>query len=380
MKFMNLICVLCTTLFYTSLIYSEPNVWHHVQDQTQNLTKKSNDASAINPDSSSPYFFYKYDSEFQSQHVPLTLSDKEIAINFVRTPSIDIKKTLESENLFMFVPTDFKCWHLRPTLEQLGYPPDYVGPIELPENADSLYAAFYKCRANLSEPLTPHESQKYKISSSFTDEDFQAYLAIDNPWYIWRIHRRFNSNEEEVLAQIERLRTNPDIERVWAMFFSPNDTEFEPRTPNEFISVVFENDATDPQIQAFNAENNLDVVEIQNGIYKLKYFEGGGISSLQMAEKYRQNPLVVSARPEFYSWFAEGFYLPLSEIETFLRSNQYRIDFDKSGDLNIADFILFTSAFGSQKGETFYDSRFDLDGDGKVAFLDFVQFAQFFTN
>ena len=49
-----------------------------------------------------------------------------------------------------------------------------------------------------------------------------------------------------------------------------------------------------------------------------------------------------------------------------------RSDFDQSGRVDFADFLLFASAYGGG------DPVFDLDGDGRVAFPDFLLFASDF--
>ncbi len=48
------------------------------------------------------------------------------------------------------------------------------------------------------------------------------------------------------------------------------------------------------------------------------------------------------------------------------------VDFDDSGEVDFADFVLFAQAFGSTRAE------YDLNGDGRVNFADFVAFAQLF--
>ena len=53
-------------------------------------------------------------------------------------------------------------------------------------------------------------------------------------------------------------------------------------------------------------------------------------------------------------------------------------DFDGDGKVDFQDFIQFASAFGSHNGDTKYDSRFDLDLSNEVEFSDFILFAQAF--
>ncbi len=53
-------------------------------------------------------------------------------------------------------------------------------------------------------------------------------------------------------------------------------------------------------------------------------------------------------------------------------------DFDGNGTVGFSDFVLFAEAFGSDKGATGFDARYDLDGDGAIGFPDFVIFASRF--
>ncbi len=55
-----------------------------------------------------------------------------------------------------------------------------------------------------------------------------------------------------------------------------------------------------------------------------------------------------------------------------------RADFDQSGSVGFADFLLFTSYFGRSSTQTGFDARFDLDGDLKINFSDFLLFAGVF--
>ena len=53
-------------------------------------------------------------------------------------------------------------------------------------------------------------------------------------------------------------------------------------------------------------------------------------------------------------------------------------DFDGSGSVDIADFLQFVNAFGSQTGDARYDAKYDLDGSGSVDIADFLQFINVF--
>ena len=46
-------------------------------------------------------------------------------------------------------------------------------------------------------------------------------------------------------------------------------------------------------------------------------------------------------------------------------------DFDGSGTVDFPDFLMFAGAFGSEEGQDNYDTRYDLNRDGKIAFEDF---------
>jgi len=50
-------------------------------------------------------------------------------------------------------------------------------------------------------------------------------------------------------------------------------------------------------------------------------------------------------------------------------------DFNGDGKIDFADFLEFAGVFGKAKGAADYQRRFDLDGDGRIAFNDFLIFA-----
>ena len=51
-------------------------------------------------------------------------------------------------------------------------------------------------------------------------------------------------------------------------------------------------------------------------------------------------------------------------------------DFDESGVVDITDFLLFVSVFGSREGQERYDAKYDLNGDGEIGIGDFLLFCQ----
>ena len=53
-------------------------------------------------------------------------------------------------------------------------------------------------------------------------------------------------------------------------------------------------------------------------------------------------------------------------------------DFDGSGRVDFADFLMFAAAFGKSTGQDGFEARFDLNGNGIVDFPDFLIFAQVF--
>ena len=53
-------------------------------------------------------------------------------------------------------------------------------------------------------------------------------------------------------------------------------------------------------------------------------------------------------------------------------------DFDGSGVVDFADFVLFAGTFGYREGDDGYESGYDLDGDGQITFADFVTLARRF--
>lgn len=67
--------------------------------------------------------------------------------------------------------------------------------------------------------------------------------------------------------------------------------------------------------------------------------------------------------------------IPPSDI-TFV--DVKRADFDGDGEVAFSDFLLFAGAFGKQQGESGYVSSFDLEANGIIDFNDFLIFAEGF--
>ena len=53
-------------------------------------------------------------------------------------------------------------------------------------------------------------------------------------------------------------------------------------------------------------------------------------------------------------------------------------DFDSNREVNFADFLVFTSAFGKSSSDAEFDARMDLNGNGSVDFADFLVFTSAF--
>ena len=53
-------------------------------------------------------------------------------------------------------------------------------------------------------------------------------------------------------------------------------------------------------------------------------------------------------------------------------------DFDGSGVVDIADFLLFVDQFGTSQGDRTYEAKYDLDGDGAIGIGDFLIFVSNF--
>lgn len=361
----------------------EQNVWLDAQNKNSEqvarkytlfqepLTGQSGQPSRYElpsyPDSlSSPYFYYEYAPDYRSARVPLMLSDQELAIFFVDEPSINVKATLEAEDLFFFVPDDFKCRNLIPT----------GAVFRASNNPDSLYAPYDSCLATLPRPLLRSEQITFTISSDLSDEDLQYFLHIEGV-QPWRIYRRFKSSDDEVLMQIERLRQNSDIDKVWEMFYTPDPTaKMYPLMPSDRVVVLFRNNVSQAQVNALNMQYGTEALKNTNNIFHFKINAGGGIAALEVTELFRQDPQILVAESSLYWWTPGGAELPPTIYEIFISEGRFRIDFNKSGASDFEDFILFAGGFGSKAGEPTFDSRFDLNDDGQIAFTDFILFVK----
>lgn len=376
MKPIRIIWLMLVAVICNDSVHSEQNVWLQAQTSTQfqnNTRNLSNQSSRYElpsyPDSlSSPYFYYEYAPDFRSARVPLTLSDQELTIFFVDKPSIDVKATLESEDLFFWVPDDFKCRNLIPSSEIF----------RANSNFDSLYAPYDSCLANLPQPLLRSEQPTFTLISELSDEDLQYFLEVE-PTQPWGVYRKFKSSDDEVLKQVKRLRQNPDIDKVWEMFYTPDPVnKMYPLVPTDKIVVLFRENVSQDQISALNAQYGTEVVKDSNEIFELKINAGGGIAALDVAELFRQDSQVLVAEP-YLDWWAPAIEYTPTIYEIFLSEGRFRIDFNKNGSPDFEDFILFAAGFGSRIGEMSFDSRFDLNDDNQITFADFIHFVQIFS-
>ena len=378
MKHMQMIWFLCAILLHAHPTYGEANVWFQAQkavdhkyvkrqNNTQNLSKQTSRYELPSyPDSlSSPYFYYQYAPDFRSARVPLTLSDQELFIFFVGEPSINVNSTLKTEELFFWVPDNFKCRFLIP-----------VGAVlRASNNPDSLYAPYDSCLANLPQPLLRSEQPTYTLTSNLSDEDVQQFLTLHRA-HPWRIYRKFKSSDDEVLKQVERLRQNPDVGKVWEMFYMPNPAgKIYPLVPLDKVVVLFRENVSQPQAHALSVQYGTEIIENTNGIFELKINAGGGIAALKVTELFRQTPQVLLAEPFLFT-SEPGIEFTPDIYDIFISEGSFRIDFNKSGTPDLQDFILFASGFGSQMGEETFDARFDLNDDDQITFPDFLLFVQ----
>jgi photosystem II stability/assembly factor-like uncharacterized protein len=73
----------------------------------------------------------------------------------------------------------------------------------------------------------------------------------------------------------------------------------------------------------------------------------------------------------------ETVRIPLSGIAK-VRPADPRVDFDGNGRVDFSDFVEFAQIFGKEEGDADFDATYDLDESGSVDFGDFVIFAQNF--
>ena len=63
------------------------------------------------------------------------------------------------------------------------------------------------------------------------------------------------------------------------------------------------------------------------------------------------------------------FFL-IQPLQSALQSG-FNPDFDGSGVVDFPDFLQFVDKFGFSRGDSGYESRYDLNGDGEIAFKRF---------
>ncbi|MDE2723488.1 MAG: hypothetical protein OXI59_08945 [Gemmatimonadota bacterium] len=82
----------------------------------------------------------------------------------------------------------------------------------------------------------------------------------------------------------------------------------------------------------------------------------------------------------FYTCVAQALIFASLSIVFFIQPLQsalqsgFNPDFDGSGVVDFPDFLQFADKFGFSRGDSGYESRYDLNGDGEIAFDDFLLF------
>ena len=74
-----------------------------------------------------------------------------------------------------------------------------------------------------------------------------------------------------------------------------------------------------------------------------------------------------------------NFTLLIFPCSAFSQNNSpSSADFNGNGVVDLPDFLLFVTAFGSQAGQERYDAKYDLDGNGEIGIDDFLLFVDNF--
>ena len=219
------------------------------------------------------FFYYKYAPDHRSTRIPLRLSTKEVAIQFEAKPSVEIGNSLEAEGLKF---------------------PSFISE-------------------NLSEALKNGELMR----------GFHNFVFV-----------QYNSpnNKEDILTTSESLRKLRDIQKVSEVFYGPEDIQGKaPLIPKDQIYVVFKDSTTPAHIQELGRLYGTEIIQGQKGKYKLRVIDGGGLKTLQVAEKYRQTTYTLIARPEFYTHSAKLLQSqsdPLYGSQWNLNDSQFKKDID----------------------------------------------------
>ena len=87
---------------------------------------------------------------------------------------------------------------------------------------------------------------------------------------------------------------------------------------------------------------------------------------------------LLRSRSTFVLRFTIIFMALLSQPLFLQDATASSADFDRSGAVDISDFLLFVSAFGAREGQEKYDAKYDLNGDGKIGIADFLSFVNSF--
>jgi uncharacterized secreted protein with C-terminal beta-propeller domain len=86
-----------------------------------------------------------------------------------------------------------------------------------------------------------------------------------------------------------------------------------------------------------------------------------------------------------WSAFPSNGLVYVSDLEHGLFILQYQMpipeatDFDRDGQIDFADLVLFAQNFGKKSSDATFDTRFDLNTDNEIGFADFLLFAETFA-
>ena len=88
--------------------------------------------------------------------------------------------------------------------------------------------------------------------------------------------------------------------------------------------------------------------------------------------------MLLRARPTLVMGFVIIFIALLSQTSSLQGAEVLSVDFDGSGVVDITDFLLFASVFGTREGQEQYEAKYDLNSDGEIGISDFLIFANNF--
>lgn len=222
------------------------------------------------------------------------------------------------------------------------------------------------------------ESTSYFIASDMNNGGYTMDDWTIEKWYEVSSGRQYHNLFSTNMRLEEALKDRIDLTRKRYEYSRANMTTSRVEQANYLYSCEAFKQFS-PNFKSFLGETNLEY-RIWDDLYQYMLENK---APTELIEQFNNIIVHRADNRDFFEWdlVRNGLLMPESSLleEIRLRRRNAALpDFDGDGTVGFSDFLQFAERFGSSRGDTDYDIRYDLDGDDTVGFGDFVIFAASF--